>query len=129
MKSPRDVAKLIDADWTGSDHPVLVIAEGCVQVFEHAKKSCSCGIEGREFPDEVANPYILSLKGSLMMKYHLQNQHWNSEFSPKLEGLRPEEKNLQTAVNKQIDLLDSDVFDYLPQCRFGVAERCLILSK
>lgn len=53
MKSPRDVAKLIDADWTGSDHPVLVIAEGCVQVFEHAKKSCSCGIEGREFPGTI----------------------------------------------------------------------------
>ena len=56
--------------------------------------------------DEVANPYILTPKGSLMMKYHLQNQPWNSEFSLKLEGLRPEEKNLQTAVNKQIDLLD-----------------------
>ncbi|XP_078310578.1 WD repeat-containing protein 11-like [Crassostrea virginica] len=129
MKSPRDVAKVVDADWTGSDRPVLATAEGCVQVFDLALKSCSCGIEDREFPDEVANPYILTPKGSLMMKYHLQNQPWNSEFSLKLEGLRPEEKNLQTAVNKQIDLLDSDVLEYLPLCRFGVAERCLILSK
>jgi hypothetical protein len=56
--------------------------------------------------DEVANPYTLSPKGSLMMKYHLQNQPWNPEFSYKLEGLREGEHNLQTAVNKQIDLLD-----------------------
>lgn len=56
--------------------------------------------------DEVANPYILSPKGSLMMKYHLQNQPWNQEYSSKLEGLREEEQNLQTTLNRQIDLLD-----------------------
>ncbi|XP_056005072.1 WD repeat-containing protein 11-like [Ostrea edulis] len=129
IKSPRDVAKVTDADWTGSDRPVLATADGCVQVFDLLLKSCSCGIEEREFPDEVANPYTLSPKGSLMMKYHLQNQPWNPEFTLKLEGLREGEQNLQTAVNKQIDLLDSDTLDYLPLCRFGVAERCLMLAK
>ncbi|XP_062608661.1 WD repeat-containing protein 11-like isoform X2 [Saccostrea cucullata] len=129
MKSPRDISKVIDADWTGSDRPVLATADGCVEVFDLTLKSCSCGIEDREFPDEVASPYILPPKASLMMKYHLQNQPWNSEYSRKLEGLREEEKNLQGAINKQIDLLDSEILDYLPHCRFGVAERCLILAK
>lgn len=129
MKSPRDVAKVVDADWTGSDRPVLATVEGCVQVFDLTLKLCSCTIEDREFPDEVANPYILSPKGSLMMKYHLQNQPWNQEYSPKLEGLREEEQNLQTTLNRQIDLLDSDILDYLPHCRFGVAERCVMLAK
>uniref|UniRef100_A0A8W8IK44 WDR11 TPR domain-containing protein n=1 Tax=Magallana gigas TaxID=29159 RepID=A0A8W8IK44_MAGGI len=129
MKSPRDVAKVVDDDWTGSDRPVLATAEGCVQVFDLTLKSCSCNIEDREFPDEVANPYVLSPKGSLMMKYHLQNQPWNQEYSPNLEGLREEEQNLQTTLNRQIDLLDSDILDYLPHCRFGVAERCVMLAK
>ena len=53
MKSPRDVAKVVDADWTGSDRPVLATAEGCVQVFDLALKSCSCGIEEREFPGTI----------------------------------------------------------------------------
>lgn len=50
MKSPRDVAKVVDADWTGSDRPVFATAEGCIQVFDLTLKSCSCTIEDREFP-------------------------------------------------------------------------------
>lgn len=58
MKSPRDVAKVVDADWTGSDRPVLATAEGCVQVFDLALKSCSCGIEDREFPGTINICYM-----------------------------------------------------------------------
>lgn len=57
MKSPRDVAKVVDADWTGSDRPVLATVEGCVQVFDLTLKLCSCTIEDREFPGN-SMPYM-----------------------------------------------------------------------
>ena len=34
LKSPRDVPKVNDAEWAGSDRPVLACADGCVRIMD-----------------------------------------------------------------------------------------------
>lgn len=55
MKSLRDVVKVVDVDWIGFDWLVLVIVEGCIQVFDLIFKLCFCIIEDCEF---LGNSYI-----------------------------------------------------------------------
>ncbi len=34
MSTPKEIAKITDADWAASDKPVLACADGCVRVMD-----------------------------------------------------------------------------------------------
>ena len=52
LKSPHDIAKVVDADWSGSDRPVVATVAGTLQVYDITLKTCSCPIEDRDLPGE-----------------------------------------------------------------------------
>ena len=52
LKSPRDIAKVVDADWSGSDRPVVATVAGTLQVYDITLKTCSCPIEDRDLPGQ-----------------------------------------------------------------------------
>ncbi len=41
IKSPKEIAKVVDAEWAGSDRPLVVTASGCVHVFDISLKNAS----------------------------------------------------------------------------------------
>ena len=45
-------------------------------------------------------------KASLLMKYLIQHQKWSDSYSLELSGMREEDKDLQTVVNYNFDLID-----------------------
>ena len=53
LKSPKEIAKIIDVDWAGSDRPVLATSDGCVSVFDILLKLSHCKIEDLELPGKL----------------------------------------------------------------------------
>ncbi|KAL3863810.1 hypothetical protein ACJMK2_005541 [Sinanodonta woodiana] len=136
IKSPREIPKVIDLEWSGSDRPVLASVDGCVHMFDVTLKKSSSGIDDRDLPDPVFSPYLLQPQGALLMKLVLQNEQlWQEkgetagEYILQLEGLMEENKELQKIVNSQLELIDRNVVSYLNKCRFGTAERCLLTAR
>ncbi|OWF51700.1 WD repeat-containing protein 11-like isoform X2 [Mizuhopecten yessoensis] len=128
-KSPREIAKLADAEWCGSDRVALATTNGCVYVTDLTLKNLSSPVEDWDLPGQIWCPYMLSNKGSLLLKYVLQHQPWNTDFSLQLEGMMEDDVDVQTAINKHLNLLDSGVTEYIGNCRFGTAERCLLVAR
>ncbi|KAK3585480.1 hypothetical protein CHS0354_003328 [Potamilus streckersoni] len=136
IKSPREIPKIIDMEWSGSDRPVLATIDGCVHMCDISLKKSSSGIDDWDLTDPVFSPYLLQPQGSLLMKLVLQNeQQWQGEgerageYVLQLEGLMEENKELQNIVNSQLELIDRNVLSYLHKCRFGTAERCLLTAR
>ncbi|XP_053406773.1 WD repeat-containing protein 11-like [Mercenaria mercenaria] len=125
IKSPKEIPKVVDAEWSGSDRPVLATADGCIHMLDITLKKSSCSIEDRELAEDVWSPYLMPPKGAFLMKHLLQHQAWSDQYTLELQGLREEDKDIQNCVNKNLKLIDVDLASYLGNCRFGTAERCL----
>lgn len=50
LKSPQDMSKVLDAEWAGSDRPVLATEEGCIQMTDLSLRKSTCQVEERELP-------------------------------------------------------------------------------
>lgn len=129
LKSPREITKILDTDWCGSDRPVLATVDCCIHVSDLTLKKYVSPIEDKDLSGPVFCPHLVPSRGSLLMKYMLQHQPWNEQYQTKLDSLREEDKSVQEIVNSQMELIDSDLMSYLPHCRFGVAERCLLVAR
>lgn len=44
VRCPREMPKVQDVDWVGSDRPVLATADGCLRVTDIMLKMCSSPI-------------------------------------------------------------------------------------
>lgn len=53
LKSPKEIAKIVDVDWAGSDRPVLATSDGCVSVYDILLKLSHCKIEDLELPGKL----------------------------------------------------------------------------
>ncbi|XP_052771962.1 WD repeat-containing protein 11-like [Mya arenaria] len=129
LKSPKDIPKVLDAEWVGSDRPILATVDGTLQMMDLALKKSSCAVEDMELPEDVFSPHLMSSKGMFLMKYLLQHQKWAETYQLKLTGLREEDKSIETGVNKNLSLIDRDLQEYLCNPRFGTAERSLITAR
>ena len=133
LKSPREIAKVLDAEWAGSDRPVLVTTDGCVHMFDMSMKRTNCTIEERENEERTFEPYIVPQKVGFLCKLLLQHQRWASEFHLHLSELgvegEEEEEKVMKMVNQQLKYVDPELVAYLPSCRFGTAERCLLAAR
>ena len=133
IKSPREIAKVIDAEWAGSDRPVLVTTDGCVHMYDMSLKKTNCTIEERDNQERTFEPYIVPQKVAFLSKLLLQHQRWSSEYQLKLAELggggEEEEEKIVSMVNVQLKNISSELASYLPTCRFGTAERCLLTAR
>ena len=63
LKSPKEVAKIIDVDWSGSDRPVIATNDGCIVVYDILLKLSHCKIDDLDLPGTfLAQLYCMSFK-------------------------------------------------------------------
>lgn len=48
IKSPKDIPKVVDAEWSGSDRPILATVDGCIHMLDLSLKRSTCPIEERD---------------------------------------------------------------------------------
>lgn len=129
LKCPKDMAKVVDADWSGSDRPTVVTVDGCIHMLDLNLKVLPCSVEERELQEEVFSPYMMAPKAAFIMKHLLQHQHWRTQYQLHIDHLRDEDVQIQESVNKNLKLIDNDLAEYLVHCRYGTAERCLLTAR
>ena len=133
IKSPREIAKVIDAEWAGSDRPVLVTIDGCVHMFDMTLKRTNGTIEEKENLERQFEPYLVPQKVAFLSKLLLQHQKWSTEYKLKMielgGGDDEDEGKIKNMVNFQLKNINTDLAAYLPQCSFGTAERCLLTAR
>ncbi|XP_041477434.1 WD repeat-containing protein 11-like [Lytechinus variegatus] len=131
LKGGKDDRKPVDMDWAASDKPVVLSVDGCLRVYDvHLKTSC-WSIADAEFVEPVFCPYLLSPKAALAMKYTMQHQPWNKNYSLQLtsEYETPDDENIIKSVNEQLKIMPSDIRRFLPDCPHGTAQRCLLAAR
>ncbi|XP_022080580.1 WD repeat-containing protein 11-like isoform X4 [Acanthaster planci] len=123
MKVTKEQTKLIDADWAASDKPIVVSSDGCIRVCDIKLKTTCSPMDYAEFADPVFCPYLLSPKAALAMKYTMQHQPWNDEYTLQLSKEYFHEPawlaNLPTAADDDsvIDsVLDSETEEEPERC-------------
>lgn len=129
VKSPKDLPKVVDIEWAGSDRPAVVTSHSCLQIMNLEMKTATSPIESWQLTDPLQCPYLLGSKASSLLKCLLQHQPWQDQFSFTLDGFRDEDKELQSTVNTHLSRLNDGLLTYLPMCRFGTAERCLLTAR
>ncbi|KAL5022239.1 hypothetical protein ScPMuIL_001394 [Solemya velum] len=129
LKCPKDLSRIVDVEWAGSDRPVIATADGSVHILNLMLNKFVSPMEEWELRDEIFCPHILPAKGSLLMKMLLQDQLWSPEYKISIDSMSEDEKSLENAINGHLKLLENDVTAYLPMCEFGTAERCLLVSR
>lgn len=129
VKSPKDIPKVVDCEWAGSDRPAIVTGHSCLHIMNLEMKTATSSIDNWQLTDPLQCPYLLSSKASMLLKCLMQHQPWQEKFSCSLEAFREEDKELQKTVNSHMALMNSGLVSYLPKCQFGTAERCLITAR
>ncbi|XP_052225390.1 WD repeat-containing protein 11-like isoform X2 [Dreissena polymorpha] len=129
IKSPKEIPKIVDAEWVGSDRPLFATVDGSLHMMDLTLKKASFSIEELELAEDLTSPYLMSSKPMFLMKHLLQHQKWANMYTLSLSGLRDEDADVMAAVNKNLSLIDPDLTEYLKNCRFGTAERCLLTAR
>ncbi len=62
IKSPKEIPKVLDADWAASDKPVLACQDGCVRILDLKLKSGSSPMEEHQLPGTVLVHKIASAR-------------------------------------------------------------------
>lgn len=61
LKSPKEVAKITDIDWAGSDRPVIATADGCVIISDILLTLNHCKIDDIDLPGQFGDFIIMML--------------------------------------------------------------------
>ncbi|GIY91574.1 WD repeat-containing protein 11, partial [Caerostris extrusa] len=126
VRCPREMPKVQDVDWVGSDRPVLATADGCLRVTDITLKLSSSAIRDYQPSDFPIAPHILSPEVSLYMKSFLHHILWKQKFNTDID--QQDDLDMISA-EEQLETLDSDFKQYLKSCPYGTAERCLHVSR
>ncbi|GFO31567.1 WD repeat-containing protein 11 [Plakobranchus ocellatus] len=135
IKSPKDITKVADIDWAGSDRPALVTAHSSLHVCDITLKSATSVVEHWDLPEPIFCPHLLPGRLSQTIKCLLQHQNWRSQdkseigFNFSMAGVLDNDRSGQKRVAAQLQLVDKELMDYLPQSKFGVAHRCLLVAR
>lgn len=129
IKCPHDMPKIQDIDWASSDRPVLATSDGCICITDINLKQVTSSIIDYHPTDFPFSPQILSSKAALNLKCMLQHQPWKCCYSIKFNSSDGFNSDDMFLLEKIIESVDEDVKNYLQDCQYGVAERCLHVSR
>jgi len=128
VKCPRDLAKVVDADWAGSDRPVLACADGTIRVTDLRLQQTCSSVEEHQVAEPVLSPHLVPAKAALTLKAFLQHQPWSPSYGLELDETESN-ADIVRCVNQQLALLDGELKEYMPNCPFGTAQRCLYTAR
>ncbi|KAG8183940.1 hypothetical protein JTE90_006865 [Oedothorax gibbosus] len=119
LRCPREMPKVQDLDWVGSDRPVLSTADGCIRVTDILFKQFSSPIYEYQPTEPPFSPHILSPGVSLYLKSFLQHPLVGT-----FAGDIDQEEDMMLAES-QLTGLGEELRHFLRRCPFGTAERAL----
>jgi len=132
VRSPKDLAKVVDVEWAASDRPVLACADGCVRVMDIACSVNFSPLDDYQPPEPIFCPHALSGHSGMVLRCLLQHQPWRERYRLDChvdDADSPDEPAASSAFAGQMELLYDDLRLYLEACPFGTAERCLITAQ
>ncbi|XP_050396083.2 WD repeat-containing protein 11 [Patella vulgata] len=129
IKSPKEIAKISDAEWAGSDRPMLVTTNGALHVTDITLRNSSSPTDNWDLPEPLFCPHLVSSKSSQLLKCILQHQPWEETYNLMAPSMREDDIETENTINKQLNLIDSSMTSYLPRTQFGTAERCLLIAR
>ncbi|XP_059139612.1 WD repeat-containing protein 11-like [Physella acuta] len=129
IKSPKDISKVVDIDWAGSDRPALITTHSSLHICDITLKSATSTIENWDLPEQVFYPHLLTARQSQLLKCLLQHQAWRENYTLSITGVLDQDKSSQKRLNAQLNQIDKELADYLPFAKFGTAHRCLLIAR
>ncbi|ESP00415.1 hypothetical protein LOTGIDRAFT_140712, partial [Lottia gigantea] len=129
IKSPKEISKISDCEWAGSDRPMFITTNGELHISDLTLHKSQTSIDNWDLSEPVFCPHLLSSKASQLLKCLLQHQPWEEKYRLIAPLMREEDVEMANIINNQIQLIDRSIANYLPQCQFGIAERCLITAR
>lgn len=154
VRVPKDLPKIQDMDWAGSERPILCTSDGCLRICDVNLKTWTSPLSEYYLSDVPFSPHILSIKGAFNLKSLLQYQPVGGSQTPGTPGFTSSGTDLSdfdvisqnseinspvnitgfvdddlAIVQNQLQNLDQDIKHYLSRCPFGTAERCLLISR
>ncbi|KAG1655446.1 WD repeat-containing protein 11 [Nymphon striatum] len=76
IKTPKELARIHDSDWAGSDKLILVTADGCIRITAVNSHVCSSPIHEYSFEEHFFVPHMLQPKMSLNIRSILFHHPW-----------------------------------------------------
>ncbi|CAG5129448.1 unnamed protein product [Candidula unifasciata] len=129
IKSPGEISKVVDIDWAGSDRPTLITSHSTLHICDITMKLATSSAEDWVPREPVFLPHLLPGRLCQAIKCLLQHQAWRSANSLSVAGVLEHDKLSQKVVASQLNLIDKDLTNYLPVCKFGTAHRCLLVAR
>ncbi|CAL1537683.1 unnamed protein product [Lymnaea stagnalis] len=129
LKSPKDISKVVDIDWAGSDRPALVTSHSSVHICDISMKSATSSVENWDLPEPMFSPHLLPARLSQLIKCLLQHQPWREKYTLSVTGVLDHDRPSQKRANAQLQLIEKELTDYLPHAKFGTAHRCLLVAR
>ncbi|XP_035227058.1 WD repeat-containing protein 11-like isoform X2 [Stegodyphus dumicola] len=126
VRCPREMPKIQDIDWVGSDRPVLATVDGCLRVTDIMIKLSSSPIHDYQPSDFPFAPSVLSPKVSFYMKSFLHHILWKQKFNTDIDQ---QDDSDMIWAEEQLESLDDELRQFLKFCPFGTAERSLHVSR
>ncbi|XP_063852322.1 WD repeat-containing protein 11-like isoform X2 [Scylla paramamosain] len=128
VKTPRDMVKVVDADWGASDRPVLATVDGCLRVMDMALRLSNSPLHHYCTKEAIVSPYLLGGEASLNLRTLLTHQPWRPQysltFSPD-DGFSPDQ--LQS-IEIWLSRIPKEVREYLEKCD-STAHRALVTAQ
>ncbi|CAL4175372.1 unnamed protein product [Meganyctiphanes norvegica] len=116
LKSPRDIVKICDIDWSASDRPILATMDGSLKVMDMMLKTSNSPITQYCSEDTIVSPYLLNAETSLNLRTLLTHQPWKEKYSLNFtseDGFAEDQLEL---VKTWLSRIPSETKDFLINC-------------
>ncbi|XP_054721445.1 WD repeat-containing protein 11-like [Uloborus diversus] len=127
IRCPRDIPRVQDLDWVGSDRPVLATADGCLRITDLGLKIFSSSAYDYHIQSAPFSPHLLSPRVCFYLKSFLQ--HLLSEQTEFFSDIDQQDDPDMFRAQVQLRSLDRKTKEFLKGCPYGTAERSLHISR
>lgn len=128
IKTPKDMVKVVDADWGASDRPILATVDGCIRVMDMALRVSNSPLHNYCTKEPIVSPYLLGGEASLNLRTLLTHQPWKANYTLSFttdDGFSPDD--LQ-CIEIWLSRIPQEVREYLEKCD-STAHRALVTAQ
>lgn len=130
LRTPKDLAKVMDIDWAASDRAVLATIDGCIRIMGLSMTSSTSAMYDYNLEDPLACHSLLPNKARNNFHILLHHQPWREEYNlemiPEKDGFSKTELEF---VQSQIKMIPEDVSAFMVDPGTKSLQRCLLASQ